>query len=93
MLQGLAIEVMATGDRFGVLVLEVGEVGAGVLLTLRAGERGDKGLSKDLEAVDCAPERRGWDLTVGEQLVLALLEPGLHHLTPSIWVRFSSGRY
>jgi hypothetical protein len=79
MLQGLAIEVIAIGNRFGVLVLEVGEeageVGVGVLLTLRAGGRGDEGLREELEAVDGAAERRGWDLTVGEQLFLALLEP------------------
>jgi hypothetical protein len=83
-LQGLAVEVKALGDGLGILVLEAGEVGAGMRLTLRAGERGDEGMREALEAVDDATERGGWDLRVSEQLVLALLEPGLHlSLLPS----------
>ena len=69
-LKGLAIEIITIGDGFGVLVLEVGdkarEVRLGVLLTLGAGKRSDEGLSEDLEAVDGAPKRGGWDLTVGQ---------------------------
>jgi len=74
-LKGLAIEIIAIGDGFGVLVLDVGdearEVGLGILLTLGAGKRSDEGLSEDLKAVDSAPKRCRWDLTVGQKLFLA----------------------
>jgi hypothetical protein len=69
-LKGLAIEIITVGDGFGGLVLDVGdkarEVRLGVLLTLGAGKRSDEGLSEDLEAVDDAPKRGAWDLTVGQ---------------------------
>jgi hypothetical protein len=92
-LECLAVEVVAVGDRLGILVFEVGEqsgeVGAGRLPALGAGQRGDERLGEGLQALDGAAEGGGWDLAVGQQLGLALLEPGLHHQTPSIEVMLS----
>src|SRR5512135_946232 len=91
-LERLAVAVVSVGDGLGVLVLaigeEPGEVEMGVLLALGAGEGSDEGLGEGLEASDGAAEGGGWDLAVGEQLVLAELEPRLHRLTPSIEVMF-----
>src|SRR5512135_419531 len=67
---------------------EPGEGEMGVLLALGAGEGSDEGLGEGLEASDGAAEGGGWDLAVGEQLVLAELEPRRHRLTPSIEVMF-----
>jgi hypothetical protein len=74
-LKRLTVEVVAIGEGLGVLVLDVGEesgeIGLGMLLALGAGERGNEGLGEDLQASDRTAEGRGWDLTVGEQEVLA----------------------
>ena len=87
-LDDLAVEVVAVGDGLGVLVLEVGEqpgeIGAGVLPALGAGQRGDERLGEVLQSVHDAAEERGRDLTAGEQLLLALLEAGFHRRAPSI---------
>ena len=89
-LERLSVKVVSVGNGLGVLVLEVGEqpseVGPGGPPALGAGERGDEGLGEGFQAADGAAEGRRRNLAIGEQLILALLKPGLHRLTPSIEV-------
>jgi hypothetical protein len=85
-LDDLAVEVVAVGDRLGVLPLDVGEqpgeVGAGV--APRAGERSGERHGELLQPAHHPVKEGRGDLTAGEQLLLAALESGLHGRPPSI---------
>ena len=81
-LNDLAVEVVAIGDRLGILALDVGEqsseIGEGVAPALRTGERGDERLREHLQPAHRPAEEGGRDLTAGEQLLLATLEARFH---------------
>ena len=69
-LDDLAIEVVAVGDRLGVLALDVGEqpgeIGPGMGAALGAGQRGGERPGEVLQPAHHAAEERGRDLTAGE---------------------------
>jgi hypothetical protein len=87
-LDDLSVEVVAVGDRLGVLPLDIGEqsgeVGAGVAATLGAGELGGERRGEVLQSADDPIEEGGRDLTALEQLLLAALKARLHRRAPSI---------
>jgi hypothetical protein len=87
-LDDLSVEVVTVGDRLGVLPFDVGEqpgeVGAGMATALGAGERGGERHGEVLQPADHPLKEGGRDLTVGEQLLLAVLKTRLHRWAPSI---------
>src|SRR5262249_35490593 len=89
-------QVVAIGDRLGVLALDVGEqageVRVGMGLALRTGQRGDERLRERLQPAHRPAEEAGRDLTAGDQLLLAVLEARFH-LGSSFHRIKSSGRY
>jgi hypothetical protein len=84
-LQPLAVEVVAVGDRLGVLVLQVGDEAGegdpGMVPLLVADQAGGERLDEVSEAFDEAIESLGAELAFGEQLLLAEFEASLHRST------------
>jgi hypothetical protein len=84
----LAVEVVAVGDRLGVLAPDVGEqageVGTGVAAALGAGQRGGERYGELLQPAPHPAAEGGRDLRAGEQLLLAALKAGLHRRPPSV---------
>ena len=87
-LDDLSVQVVAVGDRLGVLALDVGEqageIGAGMAAALGAGERGRERHGELVQSGDRPLEERGRDLAVLQQLFLAAPEARLHRWAPSI---------